>query len=102
MSGYEYDTDKATTWDATFPGGDSDSPSLHRKIEDDSAKQPDQVLERSELLEQVRDVLGSLTAKEEKIIRLRFGLSESDYNSTDKFKMSHDDMINALGAPGEK
>lgn len=88
--------------DATFPGGDSDSPSLHRKIEDDSAKQPDQVLERSELLEQVRDVLGSLTAKEEKIIRLRFGLSESDYNSTDKFKMSHDDMINALGAPGEK
>lgn len=58
--------------------------SLLNKIEDDSIYvNPEKQLEHKELNKIIRDSLKLLTPKEEKIIRLRFGIEESEDNYTD-------------------
>ncbi len=88
--------------DATFPGSDSDAPNMHRRIEDDLAEAPDEILEKRELLDQVREVLVSLTPKEEKIIRLRFGLSEQNDATADEFKLSDEERAAAIQQYAER
>ena len=78
--------------DAAFPGGDESGASMHRKIADVETPRPDEILERTELLNHVREVLHTLDAKEEKIIRLRFGLSEKLSNSSPEFKITDEEM----------
>ena len=58
--------------------------SLLNKIEDDSVYvNPEKQLEHKELNKIIRDSLKLLTSKEEKIIRLRFGIEESEENYKD-------------------
>lgn len=82
--------------DATFPGSDSDSANMHRRVEDQLAESPHETLEKRELLDHVRQVLSSLTPKEEKIIRLRFGLSEPNDNESDEFKITDEEKAIAI------
>ena len=69
---------------------DEDGNTLASKIADESDFiDPEAQLEKKELKEIIRDSLKLLTAKEEKIIRLRFGITEEEYNnSNDKFELT--------------
>ncbi len=78
--------------DATFPGSDDNASNLHRKVQDCDAPRPDEILENAELLNHVREVLHTLDAKEEKIIRLRFGLSEKMNNPSEEFEITKEEM----------
>ena len=49
-----------------------------------------------QLLDHVRQVLSSLTPKEEKIIRLRFGLSEPNDSASDEFKITDEEKAIAI------
>lgn len=60
---------------------DDNSTNLLNKIEDDSEySNPEQSLENKELNKIVEESLSLLTPKEEKIIRLRFGINNNDDN----------------------
>lgn len=60
---------------------DDKSLSLKEKIEDESfVAHPEKSLEKKEMISIIRQSLKCLTAKEEKIIRLRFGIGESADN----------------------
>jgi RNA polymerase primary sigma factor len=61
---------------------DDDGNNLASKISDDSDfVNPELLLEKKELKKIIRDSLSLLTPKEEKIIRLRFGITEDEYNN---------------------
>ena len=60
---------------------DDDGNTLASKIADESDFiNPEQLLEKKELKQIIRESLCLLTAKEEKIIRLRFGITEEEFN----------------------
>ena len=73
--------------DSTISYGGSSGPSTGRKlsdvIPDHDAKDPGDKLDQEKITEVVRAALGSLSDREEKILRLRFGISEDpkDHNS---------------------
>ena len=81
--------------DATFPGSES-AADMHGKVCDNSVVQPDELLEQTELLQQVRGVLHTLDGKEEKIIRLRFGLSEKVDSKSAEFNITNEEMHTIL------
>jgi len=61
---------------------DDDGNNLASKISDESDfVNPELLLEKKELKKIIRDSLSLLTPKEEKIIRLRFGITEEEYNN---------------------
>jgi RNA polymerase sigma factor (sigma-70 family) len=61
---------------------DDDGNTLASKIADESDFiNPEQLLEKKELKQIIRESLRLLTAKEEKIIRLRFGITEAEFNN---------------------
>ena len=61
---------------------DDDGNTLASKIADESDFiNPEQLLEKKELKQIIRESLCLLTAKEEKIIRLRFGITEEEFNN---------------------
>ena len=67
-----------------------DKKSLINKIEDDSVFiNPEKNLENKELINIVKDSLKLLSPKEEKIIRLRFGIEESE-TDTNNFPMTEE------------
>jgi len=49
-------------------------------IPDAEATKPDEMLDRDTIISVIRQALGSLTEREEKVIRLRFGISEDPCN----------------------
>ena len=49
-------------------------------IPDEDAADPSEALDRQKIVQAIRSSLSSLTEREEKIIRLRFGISEPDNN----------------------
>lgn len=51
---------------------------LSEIVPDDSYKMPDEALDEQKITEIVRASLASLTSREEKIMRMRFGISEND------------------------
>jgi RNA polymerase primary sigma factor len=57
------------------PVGDDDS-SLEDFIEDDSSPSPSETALKTDLSEQTQRVLATLTSREEKILRMRFGIGE--------------------------
>jgi RNA polymerase primary sigma factor len=61
---------------AAFTGGSADQVSLQDRIEDEEATDPFDSASRMELRDIIRGVLGKLSAKEETIIRLRFGITD--------------------------
>jgi len=76
--------------DASLDEEDGSS-NLLKLIEDASAESPHGTLERREILWEVRRILGELSAKEEKIMRLRFGLHE-DPEDHEKFPITTVEM----------
>ena len=68
-----------------------DSLSLREKIKDDSLT-PEENLLNKELTNIIRDSFKLLTAREEKIIRLRFGIGEKD--SSQSFFLSEEEFEN--------
>jgi len=58
------------------PIGEEEDSHLGEFIEDKKAILPDEAVINIKLMEQVRKVLATLTPKEEKIIRMRFGIGE--------------------------
>jgi len=71
---------------------DNSSNNLLNKVEDESIYvNPEKRLEQKELNNIIRQSLSLLTAKEEKIIRLRFGITESSEN-VEKFPVTKEMM----------
>jgi RNA polymerase primary sigma factor len=58
------------------PMGDDEDSELGMFIEDESASAPSQVIYQTMLKERINDVLGTLTPREARVIRLRFGLEQ--------------------------
>jgi RNA polymerase primary sigma factor len=58
------------------PVGDEGDTELGSLIQDPDAVRPDEVIEDQMLKEQVAKVLGSLEGREQRVIRLRFGLDD--------------------------
>jgi len=56
--------------------GDEDDTTLRDFIEDQNAVKPDEVTFNTALAEKIRDLLKTLSPREEKIIRMRFGIGE--------------------------
>ena len=58
--------------------GDEDDSILRDFIEDQNAVKPDEVTFNTALAEKIRDLLKTLSPREEKIIRMRFGIGERE------------------------
>jgi RNA polymerase primary sigma factor len=58
------------------PVGEEDDARLSNFIEDPSTRSPPDVVDSIDMAEQTRRVLASLTPREEKVLRLRFGIDE--------------------------
>jgi RNA polymerase primary sigma factor len=63
-----------------MPIGKDDSGTLQDVIPDEETPGPDEILDREKMSLAVRRGLKNLTSREEKIIRLRFGITEEDTN----------------------
>jgi len=57
----------------------------------DSAESMDESLDRQKIISAIRKALGSLTPREEKIVRLRFGITENENNS--KYAISEEEHL---------
>jgi len=64
-------------------GNSEDSRTMSDVIEDESIEEAEEVIDRGRLLCAIRTSLDKLTVREEKIIRLRFGISEDPQNHDD-------------------
>jgi DNA-directed RNA polymerase sigma subunit (sigma70/sigma32) len=64
-------------------------------IPDEDAAGPDEILDREKMSNAVRRGLKNLTAREEKIIRLRFGISEDESNYKE-FPISAEKYFNMM------
>ena len=89
-------TIKANSASISFDNDDNKekSTSLKDKVYSENAKNPADILEHQEMIQIVRESLKCLSPKEEKIIRLRFGITESSSN-TKEFPIT-DDMLEYL------
>jgi len=58
--------------------GDEEDSTLRDFIEDQNAVKPDEVTFNTALAEKIRDLLKTLSPREEKIIRMRFGIGEKE------------------------
>ena len=56
---------------------DDSSRTLHDILVDETSPKPDEVLDREKLMSAVRGVLSELTPREETVLRLRFGITET-------------------------
>jgi len=77
------------------PIGKDDSGTLQDVIPDEETPGPDEILDREKMSMAVRRGLRHLTSREEKIIRLRFGISEDETNS-EQFPISSEKYFNML------
>ena len=61
-------------------GGEEGSRTFGETIEDDSLSNPEDLIDQDQVLNLIRQALSRLSAQEERVLRLRFGLSEDKYN----------------------
>ena len=78
-----------------MPIGKNESGTLQDVIPDEDAAGPDEILDREKMSNAVRRGLKNLTAREEKIIRLRFGISEDESNYKE-FPISAEKYFNMM------
>tara|TARA_B100000131_G_scaffold102069_1_gene99059 strand:+ start:9297 stop:10025 length:729 start_codon:yes stop_codon:yes gene_type:complete len=64
--------------DSAFQQDPGSSRRMHDKLVDESAPDPDEEIDKKRLMKVVREALVNLTPREETVLRLRFGISESD------------------------
>ena len=69
--------------DSQVPGGDGEGPRLHETLTDENQQDATDIIDRERMIAIVRDALQALSPREEKIIRLRFGISEDPDNDGD-------------------
>ncbi len=79
----------------SHPIGKDESGTLQDIIPDHEAKSPDEVIDKAKMTDAVRRGLQNLTAREEKIIRLRFGITENPANDAE-FPISAEKYFNML------
>jgi len=79
-------------------GGDESGRQLSETIVDSQVEDPADALDRQKTLHIIREALASLTPREEKIMRLRFGIAESDTDHVN-FPITQQQMLSLL-APG--
>lgn len=82
---------------ATHAGGEETGRQLSETIVDPQAEDPAEALDRQKTLEIIRSALASLSPREEKIMRLRFGIAESE-NDHVNFPITHAQMANLIAA----
>lgn len=63
-------------------GGEDGSRTFGETIEDEDARDPSERLDQQKLLSLIHGVLENLTSQEERVLRLRFGITEEDNNTT--------------------
>jgi RNA polymerase primary sigma factor len=63
---------------AAFQSDPTSTRQLHEVLVDENAQDPGDELDRRHMMEVVREVLADLSPREETVLRLRFGISESD------------------------
>jgi len=80
--------------------GGSEGRKLADIIPDDEAPDIDAVIDRVKIKEAIREALGNLSSREEKIVRMRFGIVEDDKNH-EKFPITTKE-IRALKAEAKK
>jgi|LWDU01.1.fsa_nt_gi RNA polymerase primary sigma factor len=78
-----------------MPIGKNESGTLQDVIPDEDAETPDEILDKEKMSMAVRRGLKNLTAREEKIIRLRFGIAE-DENNYKEFPISAEKYFNMM------
>lgn len=69
--------------DSSAYSGDSEGPKLHETLADSNQVNLDDALDHEKVIEIVRNALSTLTPREEKVIRLRFGISEESNNDSE-------------------
>ena len=77
--------------DSFVSGNDSEGPRLHETIADDETVDVASSIDHEKIVAVIRQVLTKLTAREEKVIRLRFGISEDDFNNA-KYSITTDEL----------
>jgi len=68
--------------DSSAYSGEEDGPKLHETLTDTNQVDPNEAMDHEKIIAIVRQALSTLTPREEKVIRLRFGLTEDSDNST--------------------
>lgn len=68
-----------------------EGPQLHETIQDEDAVNPDDALDKEKIAFIVREALKTLTPREEKIIRLRFGLTE-ETDANGRFSITDEEI----------
>ena len=70
-------------------GGDDDSSRLGDLLEDPEATSPSENAMAADLAREIRRSLASLTPREEKILRMRFGIGEKSAHTLEEVGMAH-------------
>ena len=82
--------------DSTAYSSDEDGPQLHETLADSNQLDPNEVMDHEKVIMIVRQALSTLTPREEKVLRLRFGLTEEKDDDA-KFPISQEEIA-ALNA----
>ena len=69
------------------PVGDDTDSTFASFIEDDSLPSPEAVLDNTTLREQVSTALAELSPREEKVLRMRYGIGEPTQYSLEEIKL---------------
>lgn len=68
--------------DSTAYAGDEEGPQLHETLADTNQLDPNESMDHEKVIAIVRQALATLTPREEKVLRLRFGLTEEPDNDS--------------------
>ena len=79
--------------DSSAVPGDPEGPQLHETIEDDENPDPIEMMDREKIIKIVREALASLSPREEKVLRLRYGITEEEDDSQN-FPITYDELEN--------
>ena len=77
-----------TQIDGSAYKSDDSGRSMHDILVDDEAISPEEVVDREKLMVAVRGVLKDLTPREETVLRLRFGISETFNTQEEKINVN--------------
>ena len=66
------------------PTGEEDDGTLGNLVEDAQAPQPQEELIRTELIETLEKLMGSLTERQQQVLRLRFGMADGTLHSLEE------------------
>jgi len=83
--------------------GDPEGPRLYETIEDIHSLDPIEKIDQKKMVQLITEALSSLTPREEKVIRLRFGISENP-NDHKKWPITQEELVeldNRIATGGE-